>query len=38
MANGVYDTVNDFAHNFAKCSLILKILSPARVSDKCVVK
>jgi len=29
MANGVYDTVNDFAHNFAKCSPILKILSPA---------
>jgi len=24
-----HDTVNDFARNFAKCSPILKILSPA---------
>jgi len=28
-ANGVYDTVNHFACNFAKCSPMLKILSPA---------
>ena len=28
-ANGIYDTVNDFARNFAKCSPILKILSLA---------
>ena len=28
-ANGVYDTINHFACNFAKCSPILTILSPA---------
>jgi len=28
-ANRVYDTVNNFARNLAKCSPILKILSPA---------
>ena len=26
-ANGLYDTVNDFARNFAKCSLIVNIFS-----------
>ena len=27
--NGAYDTINHFACNFAKCSPILKVLSPA---------
>ena len=29
-ANGAYDTINHFACNFAKCSRIFKILSPAQ--------
>ena len=37
--NGVYDTVNHLACDFAKCSPILKILSPSEwKNDKCVVK